>query len=273
MLALVLLAALGGTKPETAKLFNDRGSTYFRWDDTKALTVGAELQAATDAEGQKATGTAVIMEVNGKLARVSLDDDATKAGAKFVKVPKVAVAGRSAPVAGPPKPSTAPKLNGRLSSGALRIEWSNDSDASWTKCRVVQSDGSFYEVGEVVKHTDDGVMKLKLSSPPAPAYDHLLVRCSEGESRFYFDRPQSPQGSLKGYATNEGRGGVIVHNQHDTAWTGCDVRKPDGSHYVLGTLKGRASDSIAGGRFVKEENAGSKWVELRCSEGMLHREL
>jgi hypothetical protein len=218
------------------------------------------------------------MEVNGKLARVILDDEAAKGGAKYVVVPKPSGGGGAgaAPIAAPPsapKPSPAPKLNGRLSAGALRYEWSNDTDQSWTQCKLVHSDGSFFDVGEVVKHTDDGVMRLKLSSGPQPAYDHLAVKCSEGEARFYFDRPQAPQGTLKGYATNEGGGAVLLYNQNDTAWTGCDVRKPDGTHYVLGTLKGRSSDSIAGGRFKKEESNVAKWVELRCAEGVLHAPL
>lgn len=276
MKALALMVLLAA-KTDTAKIFSDKGSSYFRTDNKKALTVGAELVAVADPAGEKPAGKAVIMEVSGSLARVSLDDDAAKAGAKFVVVPKVvARAGNPAPVDAPrPVVAAAPavKLQGKLESGALRFTWSNDSDASWTQCRLEYSDGRFYDVGEVVKHTDDAVMKVKFSSPPEPAYDHLTVACAEGKSDFYFGKPAAPVGSLKGYATNEGRGSVVVFNQNETAWTSCDVRKPDGTHFVLGNLKGHQSDSIDRGRFVKEEDASPKWIELRCKEGELRTRL
>src|SRR5882762_5576929 len=74
--------------PETAKIFSDKGSTYFRSDNKKALSVGAELDAVADAKSpDKVLGKAVIMEVTGALARVSLDDDAAKGGAKYVVLP------------------------------------------------------------------------------------------------------------------------------------------------------------------------------------------
>lgn len=253
----------------TAKLFADKGSTYFRSDKMKTVTVGAELAVVADAASTAAVGKAVVMEVNGKLARVSVDDDAAKAGGRFVVLPK-------------PKPGAAvaapaakgPKLNGKLSTGPLQVFVSNHSDQSWTGCELEYADGSHYTLGEVVKHTDDTVMKLKFSSAAAPVYDHLVVSCVEGESRFYFSRPTAPQGSLKGYAVNDGGGSVIVFNNSETAWTACDVRKPDRTHFVLGTLKGHASDSINGGRFKKEAEASAgSWLELRCREGWLRQPL
>ena len=81
----------------------------------------------------------------------------------------------------------------------------------------------------MVKHSDDTVLKVMFKSLPAPLYDHLVVTCSEGESRFYFARPTAPVGSLKGYAVNEGGGGVVVYNTSDSAWTNCDVKKPNRS--------------------------------------------
>lgn len=293
LVASTTLAA--GKGPETAKIFTDKGSTYIRSDNKKALAVGAELDAVVDAKKPDAVaGKAVIMEVTGALARVSLDDDAVKAGAKFVVLPKASGGGggdaqgfgglglRGSGGAKPaddddeekaPAPRTpGRKLSGKLTANPLQFAFGNDEDASWTECKLVHSDGSSYEVGEVVKHTDDTVMRVKLSSPPEPAYDHLVVICSEGKSKFYFDKPHAPQGKLKGYATNNG-GSVIVYNQNDTAWTSCDVRKPNGTHYVLGNLKGHSDDSIDKGRFKKEEDNKPKWIELRCKEGELHTAL
>lgn len=271
VLLMVVSAAVPG--PEAAKLFSDKGSTYFRTDSVKALTVGAELAAVADASSVAPLGKAVIMEVSGKLARVSLDDDATKAGAKFVLVPKPKGSGgvgSAAPAASKP---TGPKLNGKLESGTLRVTITNSSDASWTGCELMYSDGSTYKLGEMVKHSDDTVLKVKFSSPPEPLYDHLIVSCSEGESRFYFSKPTSPVGSLKGYAVNEGKGSVVVYNSSETAWTQCDVKKPDRSHYVLGTLKGRANDGINGGRFKKEAEPPISWLDIRCKEGFLRQPL
>jgi hypothetical protein len=270
MMNVMLMVALASN---TAKIFSDKGSTYFRTDNHKVLSIGAELDALDSAS--KPVGKVVVMEVNGALARISLDDDATRAGAKLVALPKVALASHhdASPPFTPPELAHARPLSGRIEDGALRVTISNDSDQSWGQCTIVYSDGRYYDVGEVVKHTDDTVMKLKFSSPPAPPYDHLEMVCSEGASKFYFDKPQSPAGSLRGYATNEGRGSVMVYNQSETAWTGCDVRKPDGTHYVLGNLKGHQSDSIDRGRFKKEEDASPKWIELRCKEGVVHSAL
>ena len=263
-MVLVMLALPG---PEAAKLFSDKGSLYFRTDHVKALTVGAELAVVADASSVAPLGKAVIMEVSGKLARVSLDEEAGKSGAKFVLLPRpkgVAVVNV--------KP-TGPKLNGTLESGTLRVTISNNSDTNWTGCELQYSDGSTYKLGEMVKHSDDTVLKVKFSSVSSPVYDTLLVSCAEGESRFYFSKPTAPVGSLKGYAVNDGRSDVVVYNSSESAWTQCDVKKPDRSHYVLGTLKGHDHDSINGGRFKKEAEGPISWLDIRCKEGWLRQPL
>jgi hypothetical protein len=256
---------------EAAKLFSDKGSMYFRSDNQKALTVGAELTVVADATSTTSVGKAVIMEVSGKLARVSIDESIPKDSAKYVLVPKPHAAGIGAAPSGPVKAS-GPKLSGTLEWGTLRVNFANNSDLNWSACEIVHSDGRNYKVGEVVKHTDDAVLKVKLSSPPAPLYDHLTVSCAEGEANFFFNKPNAPVGNLKGYAVNEGKGGVVVYNSSESAWTRCDVTKPDRTHYVLGNLKGHADDSINSGRFIKEAEAAG-WVELRCKEGSLHQRL
>jgi hypothetical protein len=275
MIALLVSAVLATSNNPTAKIFSDKGSTYFRTDNKKALAVGAELDATANDKTTEPVGKAVIMEVNGQLARVSLDDDATKAGAKYVVLPKAKlVAMAPAEAAFGETPSNAPKLDGTLEVGALRVNWTNNTDDSWTSCTLIYNDGRAYNVGEVVKHSDDAVMKVKFSSAKEAPYDHLTLACDEGSARFYFDKPNAPVGNLKGYVTNEGKGSVMVYNNNDTAWTACDVKKPDGTHYVLGTLKGHDSDSIDRGRFIKEAKApGKEWIELRCKQGTLHTAL
>jgi hypothetical protein len=280
MLPCLLLSSVAlatSNNPDAAKIFSDKGSTYFRTNNHKALTVGAELETVSDAQSTASVGKAVIMEVNGQLARVSLDDESTKAGAKFVLLPKGKVVAMNAISPEPElgeKPSSAPKLDGTLEVGALRVSWANNSDQSWTSCVLVYNDGRKYNVGEAVKHADDAVMRVKFSSAPEAVYDHLTVSCDEGIAKFFFAKPNAPQGSLKGYATNEGKGSVMLYNNNDTAWTSCDVKKPDGTHYVLGTLKGHDSDSIDRGRFIREASApGKEWIELRCQQGVIHTAL
>lgn len=273
------LALPAAAAPATAKIFSDKGNTYFRTDNKKLLAVGAEFDVVADAKDTtKSLGKAVIMEVTGQLARITVDDEA-KAG-KYVVLSAPSGAGSPAKVEkekddddddAPKKPAFKPTgktLEGKLGVAGLHFSWSNNSDASWTGCKLVHSDGSFFDVGEVVKHTDDGVLRVKLGGAPDPAYDHVEVICSEGKSKFYFDRPSQPKGSLKGYAKRDGSG-LFLYNQMETAWTACDVRKPDGTHYVLGTLKGHDDDSIAGNRFKKEEDNKPKWIEMRCNEGEL----
>ena len=70
---------------------------------------------------------------------------------------------------------------------------------------------------------------------------------------------------------NEGKGGVVVYNSGEAARTQCDVRKPDRSHCVLGSLKGHANDSINGGRFKRAAEASISWLDLRCKEGWLRQ--
>mgnify|MGYP001599882291 CR=1 FL=1 len=106
--------------------------------------------------------------------------------------------------------------------------------------------------------------------PAAPLYDHLSVDCAEGDAKFYFAKPNAPVGKLKGHAVNEGGNSVTVYNDSDTSWSNCDVKKPDGSHFVVGNLKGRDHDGISGGRFRKEaEEKKDLWLTLECREGQL----
>lgn len=98
----VLAVVLGCTafaEGDVAKVFVDKGSTYLRSE--KKLKVGDELVMVTDAAGATEAGHALVMEVNGALVRVTLDDEAAKANAKFARLSAPVAAKSAAPAAKP----------------------------------------------------------------------------------------------------------------------------------------------------------------------------
>ncbi|MBK7857685.1 MAG: hypothetical protein IPJ65_03445 [Archangiaceae bacterium] len=260
---------------DTAKLFTDKGSTYFRADKKKPVEVGTELDVAADASASKLLGKAVVMEVTGALARVNLDDDAARGG-KFVVLASSAPAAAAAQATlvvqdddeAPKAPvyvGTGKKLQGRLEQNGLHFGWHNDSDASWTSCRLVHSDQSWFDVGEVVKHSEDSVLRVKLGgAPPPPPYDHIKVVCAEGQSKFYFDRPSEPKGTLKGYARNDG-GSIIL----TTRWSARGRRATCASPTAplrAGHLEGPPGRQHQQGALRrKSETATTPRVESRCA--------
>src|SRR5688572_14993558 len=89
LLLLILLALIPrASAAQAAKIFPDKGSTWIRADNKKLLKVGAEHDVVADEKSTASLGKAVIMEVNGMLARVNVDEAATKAGGKFVLLAK-----------------------------------------------------------------------------------------------------------------------------------------------------------------------------------------
>lgn len=270
LLALVPRVALA----QVAKIFTDKGSTWIRSDNKKALQVGAEVDVTSDDKGAKKVGTAVIMEVNGMLARVNVDEDATKAGGKYVLLTAPKGATAKAPEAAPakeePKAASKPTLKGKLEHGLIGVRVVNETDSDWNNCLLSYSDGTSYKLGQLPKNSEDSVMKVKFGFPAGPLYDHVVVECAEGESKFLFAKPNAPVGKLKGHAVNEGGGAVRVYNDSDASWSNCDVKKPDGSHYVISQLKARDSDGIANARFRKEaEPKKDLFLEMVCDEGQL----
>lgn len=266
---------------QTIKVFQDKGEFFLKVDKKKPVAVGADIEMFSDAEGTKPAGSALVMEVKGALARITLDEDAAKANARFAKV------GAAAAAEAKPTPSVAtrkkepepnlPQLKGRLSSG-LRVVVNNDSDTTWTECTLKYDDGRYYEIGEVPSNSDDTVLVIKFKrppSPPEPLYDHVVVTCDQGETKMFFNNPRSP-GDLKGYAENMGGGRVDIHNTSDVTWQRCDVRKPDRTHFVLASLKPRDKETIRSGAFVKEaEQAEPPATELaiNCKQGRLKIDL
>lgn len=294
---LVATAVFAADEGAVVKTFTDKGSVYVRTEKVK-LKVGDELLMMSDGEGSKPAGHAVVMEVNGPLARVSLDEEADAAKAKFVKVGKsaappkapVAPSGASAtlprlpskpppppvPAASPapaeqpamePRAVPATALKGRLESNPFRAKASNDSDRAWSDCEFRYSDGSHYSIGTLSPGADESVVRVKFSYPPDPPFDFVTVKCAEGEAKFSFADPSSKQ-PLSGYAERDGSR-VTVHNDGNAPWSRCDVRKPDGSHYVMGTLKAHDTDSARGGAFKKENDPGVTSLMLVCTQGQL----
>ncbi len=278
MLTLALLVSTAASAQDVVKVFQDKGNFFVKVDKKKPLAVGAELGMATDAEGTKAAGSAIVMEITGALARITLDDEATKANARYAKLPSAeakaeAKPAAAAPVAAKPAEPKLPALKGRIENG-LRVGVVNESDVDWTDCELRYDDGRYFQLGSLSAHSDDAVMPFKFSKPPAPPeplYDHVLVSCDEGETKFLFDNLRSP-GALKGYVENLGGGRIIVHNSGDSDWHRCDVRKPDKTHYVMEKLKARDQESIRSGNFIKEKEAekpSATQLALRCKQGEL----
>lgn len=263
-LVLFLLCPSAGFA-ETLKLFSDRGSTWVRTRNTKLLQVGAAFDARVDEAGPS-VGTGVIMEVNGMLARVALDDGATAAKAKVLVTPTpppTAAPGPSAARRSLPPPR--PLLKGRLVHGPIRMKVFNDSAENWTGCTLRYSDGASYPLGQLAALSDEGVLKVRFVVAPAPAVDRVSVSCSQGQATFVFGNAPST-GSLKGRA-EERSGRTFLFNDSDLDWSNCEVRRSDGSSFLLGTLKAHESDGTANGRFKAPEV--DLMLSLECDQGRL----
>lgn len=283
---LALLLSTAAWSQDVVKVFSDKGSFFLRSDKKNPVAVGTEVPMFTDAAGTKAAGGAIVMEVTGALARITLDEDATKANARFARLtagPAAAPAAKAEPKAEArpgltPAPTGLPVLKGRLENGPIRVTIHNDSDVSWTECQLRFDDGRTYDVGDMASNSEDTVITLKFKSPPKPPeplYDHVTVTCDEGETKFFFANPRSP-GTLKGYAENMGSGRVDVHNTGDVTWQRCDVRKPDRTHYIMSKLKPRDSETIRSGAFVREaEDKPPAATELsfKCKQGLMRLSL
>lgn len=267
----VATAAFAGN---ALKVFSDKGSFFVPSDKANPLTVGAELQMSTDAAFTKITGSAIVMEVTGALARITLDEEATAAKARFAR----RAGGETAAAPQPAAPAPAPAgkggvLKGKLSSG-IRVVVQNDSDVKWTGCLLSYDDGRFFELPDLGPHSEDTVLFAffkRPPSPPEPLYDHVTVTCDEGKSKFMFADPHSGA-QLKGYAENAGGGRVTVHNSGDGDWHRCNIVKPDGTHYLTDRLKAHDQDSIRPGLFVKEKEAdapAATKLDLKCAQGEL----
>jgi hypothetical protein len=263
---------------EGAKVFVDQGKTYVRSDNPASLVVGNEFTVCSDAAMTKPVGKAVIMEVVGQLARVSLDEAATKAPVRFVRLgkaqppppppppPEPVLAAMPPPPPPPPPAPPAPlagPLAGRIEQGD-KITIRNDTERTWTGCELFYSDRRHAIVGPVEARKSASISARSVQDGPDLSDDRITVRCAEGEADFIFEQP-SRKTALNGYAESSRKGGIILHNDGPTDWTRCDLIKPDRTHYVQGLMHARSGDTIRGSLF--KAPTAPETVTLKCFEG------
>jgi hypothetical protein len=202
----VMLAAASSFADEgVAEIFVDRGETYVRAGTAQGLKVGSEIAIVGPTIGggteRRAFGSATVLEVWEKLARVSLNAAAkAEKGEKFAQVAGATAAkGPSAKPAELSKPPDAPQadatpsLKGRASSSGAgklrRITVYNDGNTLWTNCDVRLPNNKHYVVPKLAGGASEGIMFFRFEQDGV-AYDKpvdsVLVKCHEGTSRFRF---------------------------------------------------------------------------------------
>lgn len=189
-LSLVLLALVPLTaSAQVAKIFTDKGSTWIRSDNKSALVVGAEFDVVVDDKGAKKVGKAVIMEVNGMLARVNVDEDATKGGGRFVVLAGAQGGGASPVNATPEAPSPLRELVGKVKYGGFGITVQNLSPFAWTRCKLYLPPDRLhtFDDDKEIRSDDSDSVRYPLFKP-APGFSDQTVRearaalmvCKEG---------------------------------------------------------------------------------------------
>lgn len=174
LLALVPRAA----SAQVAKIFTDKGSTWIRTDNKSALLVGAELDVVVDDKGARKVGKAVIMEVNGMLARVSVDEEATRAGGRFVVL--VSPQGGASPASTAPEPPTPVKeLVGKVKYGGFGITVHNLSSFAWTRCKLYLPPDRLHTLDpdKEIRPDDSDSLRYPLFKP-VPGFNDPKVRDS-----------------------------------------------------------------------------------------------
>ncbi len=83
------------------------------------------------------------------------------------------------------------KLQGHAERGNLgRIIVKNDGEADWTRCTLRLPDQTYYPLGELRAHSDEGIMPTKFKPEDVPPTTFVIVRCAEGDARFDFKGPK-----------------------------------------------------------------------------------
>lgn len=285
----VLVVVLAGSMAhaqELTRLFTDQGKTYVRSDNAAALVPGAELPAFSDAAGTKSAGKVIVMEVTGKLARVTFEDETRKSAAKFVRLgqspppppPAAAPAPASAAAMPPPPPPPPPPLlappaapgplQATLVRGGGYILVRNDSRDEWSGCKLEFPDRRYAPIPLAIaagRAVQVGYGDIK----PAPDLgdDWILVRCAEGEAELHFNEPTKVN-ALRGRAEGRG-GGVLIFNDGDTDWSQCELIKPNGTRFTQGGLRAHASDSVRAGLF--RPPSGPEIIRLSCAQGAVSK--
>ena len=202
-------AALEGRVTE---VFVDRGESYVRAGTAQGLQVGSTVSILgppiADTKERRSIGTGTVVEVWGKLARVSLDAAALAAPApKFARVEKEGKAAAPKASAGAPaapaEASAAAEpergslrghasvtgVGGGLGLGARRIILYNDSAANWTNCDLRLPNNKHYVLRSLEAHRDEGIMLFRFEQDGTPRdipIEWVNVRCNEGQGRFGF---------------------------------------------------------------------------------------
>lgn len=187
----VILLALGpsAASAQVTKIFSDKGSTWIRSDNISALVVGAELDVVVDDKGARKVGKAVIMEVNGMLARVAVDEEGTRGGGRFVVlVPPPSASTAPVPIE-PAPPAPGKVLVGKVQYGGFGITVHNQSSFAWTRCKLYLPPDRAHTLDEDKKINPDDSDSLRYPLfKPAPGFSDPTVRdaraalmvCKEG---------------------------------------------------------------------------------------------
>ncbi|MCI0569293.1 MAG: hypothetical protein L0Y66_00935 [Myxococcaceae bacterium] len=178
---------------DMVELFVDRAETYIRAGTEQGLEVGDTVAIVGDRIGdtdeRRTIGSASVLEVWKRLARVSLDAAArNSSGEKHARVgdARASTSARKAPSEGVPA-----ELQGRVwVSGvgpARRIVVHNTGDTAWRRCDVRLPSNKHYVLEGLEPDASEGIMLFRFTQD---GVQHDLpttfvhVKCANGEARF-----------------------------------------------------------------------------------------
>ncbi len=205
LLGAFLLPTLALADASVVEAFKDKGEYFVKAGTRAGLKIGSEVTILGDQIGDsgeyRTAGKGTVLEVWENLARVNLDEEASKLKevkhARVAKLaPKPAPSAPAGQAAAPAAPAPAPaggKLNGHAAINgfgpAKRITLFNDSKDNWTKCDLRLPDNRHYVMASL-KAGDSEAVSLPHFSQDGTAFDKpldsLSVKCNEGEGRFNF---------------------------------------------------------------------------------------
>jgi hypothetical protein len=208
-----LTLALAVSAGQVVDLFKDKGDMFIKAGSKQGLKVGDEVKVLGDPIGNtgeyRSAGSAVVMEVWGSLARVSLDEEAKKhAEAKLVELlggsASSAKSAKSAPAAKPEAnvadakavEAAVPPVGGTLQGKAMiegfgpmkQVVLTNNGKFDWTNCDLrlptnmkhhlplIKANGG-YDTAVLPAFKQDGVVYDR-------PLDRIIVKCDQGSAVF-----------------------------------------------------------------------------------------
>ncbi len=90
--------------------------------------------------------------------------------------------------------------------------------------------------------------------PPPPATTPLSARPLVGPP-------------LRGHVQRGNMGRIIIYNDSDTHWTGCEARLPDDSVFRFGQLAPRSDEGILSIKFLREGLPANDRLAVQCDQG------